>query len=453
MTATELDLSSPLILGLGVTGQAMALALVSRAHSVVVIEDRPTSETQGTVENVARSATESGSVELISSPSLEQLSSAVARASVVLPSPGVGDSHPIFALAEEHSVPVASEFDLASRWDSRPTVAVTGTNGKTTVTTMVSEALLLSGIAAMAVGNNDVPWVSAIANPEIEVFVVEASSFRLAHSQTFAPNVAAWLNFSPDHLDAHHSLDSYEQAKAKIWQWATSDTKVIASAKDKVVRSHVPEHANWQTFGADSPDWYYDKTHLYGHDGFEIALDSLTRRQPHDLENAAAAAAIALAAGASQDGVAAMLRSFAGLPHRLEFVAKAHGVEWFNDSKATVPAAAVAAISGFESVVLIAGGRNKGLDLSPLADSASRIRSAITIGDSAHEISEVFGSLVPIRRARSMADAVDIAGQIAQAGDTVLLSPACTSFDSYDNYESRGDDFRALVLAKTGASK
>jgi UDP-N-acetylmuramoylalanine--D-glutamate ligase len=440
MTATDdgaTDLSSPVLVGFGVTGQAVARALIERGHRPVVIDDRPSADAL----SVARAL----DVDLVVAPDRARLGEILGGATVLLPTPGLADHHPAITGAVAIGLAIRSEFDLARLWDVRPIVAITGTNGKTTVTTVVTDCLVRSGRAAVAVGNTDIPLVAAIADPSIEVFVVEASSFRLGHSSRFVPTVATWLNLSPDHLDSHGSPEAYAAAKARIWRNLPPTGLAIANAEDPAVMAQVPRGVPLETFGLTIGDWRIDSGHLIGPAGAVVAISDLTRRQPHDLANAAAIAATANAAGASMDAIRSALIGFHGLPHRVERVGEWDGVSWFNDSKATVPHATLAAVGGFESVVLIAGGRNKGLDLTDLARSVPPVRAVISIGDAAPEIEAVFRPLVPVHRAGSMSEAVELAAMVARPGDAVLLSPACTSYDWYRNYGERGMDFAHLV--------
>ncbi len=435
-----IDLSAPLVVGFGVTGQAVVSALVSRGFSPSIIDDRPS--------EAAMTVAHDQGLTLTVAPNDEALEAIVAGATVLLPSPGIPDHHPAFAAASAAGLPVASEFDLAALWNDRPLVAITGTNGKTTVTMMVTDMLNRSGRSAEPVGNTPVPLVAAIDDPSIEIFVVEASSFRLAHSQRFAPSVATWLNFSPDHLDAHATLDAYRLAKAAIFRDLSVDATAIVNDADEIVSSFTPSDPNVVRFGTAEAEWRLSAGELIGPDGFSMPIDDIARRQPHDLANAAAAAATARAAGASDEAIRSCLATFAGLPHRVEFVGEHDGVRWFNDSKATVPHATLAAVGGFDSVVLIAGGRNKGLDMALLADAVPPVRAVVATGDAADEVEAVFASLVEVHRASTMLEAVETASELADSGDVVLLSPACTSFDWYPNYGARGDDFRAIAQSR-----
>jgi UDP-N-acetylmuramoylalanine--D-glutamate ligase len=434
-----------LLVGFGVTNRAVADALVRRGHEVVVVDDAPNA--------ASRDAAARAGVELIEAPDDAAYEALVAASTMVVPSPGIGDVHRVLPIAARRHVPVRSELDLAAQWDSRPLLAITGTDGKTTVTTLTTSMLQASGVRAFAAGNTDVPLVAAIDDPEVDVFVVEASSFRIDHSERFAPHVATWLNFAPDHLNLHRSLESYELAKAKLWRDQTIDDVAIGARHDPVVMRHLATApARHVTFGFDDADFHVDASKLVTADGDVLAsVDELPRAFPHDITNALAAAATALAGGATVDGCHDALVRFEGLAHRVAFVAEHDGVRWFDDSKATTPNAALTAVRAFPSVVLIAGGQNKGLDLTVLRDGADHIRAVVAIGDAASEVEDAFAGLRPVVVAPSMPAAVTAAAGLAEMGDAVLLSPACASFDSYRSYGERGDDFIANVTTLIGA--
>ncbi len=446
--AEQVALRSVVVLGLGVTGRAVVRALRDHGADVTAVDDHPTDATRGAAASLG--------VELLESPSEQDLAELLAGADALLPSPGVPDRHPAFAAAERAGVPVMSEFDLAGRWDDRPMVAVTGTDGKTTVTTMVTEMLRASGRRAVACGNTETPLVEAIADPATEVFVVEASSFRLAHSQRFRPDVAVWLNFAPDHLDVHESLAAYEAAKAKVWRDLTEgEGLAVANAEDPVVLANRNATVETVTFGLEGSgaDATVEAGELRLPDGTPLVrVDELPRTLPHDLANALAASVAAVAAGADLDAVRAVLRSFQGLAHRVQLVADADGVRWYDDSKATTPHATLAAVSGFASVVLVAGGRNKGLDLSELRATVPPVRAAVAMGEAAGEIEAALsGRCEVVTVGTGMADVVAAAARLARPGDAVVLSPGCTSFDWFGSYAERGDAFASAVRALVGA--
>jgi UDP-N-acetylmuramoylalanine--D-glutamate ligase len=428
-----------LVIGLAVTGEAVARQLVRRGHGVVVTDDRPT--------DAVRQRAAALDIELVEAPSVAALESLVKAADVVLPSPGVPAAHPCFALAEGYGVPVWSEFELAAQWaPDVPLAAVTGTNGKTTVVTLVTDMLVASGVPAVAAGNTDVPLIDAI-DGTAEVIVVEASSFRLMHAPSFRPAVAAWLNLADDHLDWHPDMAHYAAAKARIWANQAGDDLAIANADDPVVMAALAgAGGRHQTFGLDRADWRWDRGSdlLTGPAGDIVTASALPSSRPHDLANALAASAVAVGAGAELDACRDVLRNFRGLPHRVQLVRDAGGVEYYDDSKATTPASVVAAVSGFDSVVLIAGGRSKS-SLTALGEIAGHVRAVIAIGEAAAEVEAVFAGVRPVQRASSMDEAVAAAARAAQPGDAVLLSPGCASFDWYRNYGERGDDFARAV--------
>jgi len=432
-----------LVYGLGVTGLAAARALVARGHQVRLVDDAPSA---AAVEFAARL-----DLELETDRDVSRLVRGVGS---VLPTPGLADRHPVLAAAQAIGLPVISEFDLAAEWDDRPVVAITGTNGKTTVTTLVCEVLLASGRNAVDAGNTEVPLVEAIDDPGVEVFVVEASSFRLGHSRHFAPDVGCWLNFGPDHLDVHADLLAYETAKSRIWSGQSPDQIAVANADDPVVMSHATGPARVVTYGLSNeaspsgessrPDYFSDDSTLRRPDGSIIVeVRDLFRSLPHDQSNVLATAACCDPLGATREGTSAALAAFRGLSHRVELVGRSDGISWFDDSKATTPHATAAAVAGFRSVVLIAGGRNKGLDLSVLG-RLETVRAVVGIGESAQEVVAAFGDR-PRTVAGSMAEAVSEAARLARPGDAVLLSPGCASFDWYRNYSERGDDFLKCV--------
>ncbi len=423
-----------LVIGLGVTGDAVARRTLCDG-AVTVVEDRP--DGTGVAERAAR--LEALGVPLVGAPSRDELARLVAAADVVVPSPGVPEAHPVYRLAEAAGVPILSEIELAAnaaRDLDRTLVAVTGTNGKTTVTTLIAEMLTASGMKALAAGNIGRPLIDAVHDP-VDVVVAEVSSFQLRFTREFRPRVAVFLNAAHDHLDWHPSFEAYVEAKARIFANQAGDDLLVYNLDDPAV-ADAARAAPARTLG------------FALHQPLPVPPDELPRRAPHDLANALAASAAALDLGASTEAVALVLRSFSGLPHRTTPVGQTRGVTFVDDSKATNPHAALAAISGYDSVVLLAGGRNKGLDLSVLATRADRMRAVVAIGEAAGEVVAAFQGLVPVSKAGSMAEAVRTASALAEPGDTVLLSPACASFDWYPGYAARGDDFAACVKALPG---
>lgn len=433
------------VMGLGITGRAVVNALQRHNVDVIAIDDHITDELRDWAAQVAVTVT---------SCAEHDLETTLRGSDGLLPTPGLPDHHPVFAAATAAGVPVMSEFDLATLWDGRPCVAVTGTDGKTTVVTLVQRMLERSGIASIAVGNTDTPYVAAIEDPSTEVFVVEASSFRLGHSQRFAPQVGTWLNFGPDHLDAHASLSHYEEAKASIWQHLGASGCAIGNRNDPVVARHLAAVSgpDIETFGGDAPPADHDhgivEDNLIVAGEKLLAISELSRSLPHDIQNGLAAAASARRVGADRQAMADVLREFTGLEHRVELIAEIDGVRYVNDSKATTPHASAAALGGFDSIVLLAGGKNKGLSFDDMLEHVDRINHVVAIGESAADIESVFSDRVSTSVATSMEEAVRQASDRANSGDVVLLSPACASYDWYKNYGERGRDFARIVRAR-----
>ncbi len=436
-----------LVYGLAVAGAATVRALAARGYDIVVADDSDTPERR-------RLAGELG-VDLLVAPDDRQLAALIESSDLVVPAPGVPEGHRAIDLTQQHGRRLVSEIELAYVWEQqrdggpRPVLAVTGTDGKTTTTLLTVAILEAAGVRAVAAGNTDVPLVTAV-DLDVDVFVVECTSFRLAWTEQFRGEAAAWLNLAPDHLNWHHSVATYTAAKARIFANQRQSDVAIGFADDAVVMRHLATApARHVTFGHRSADYRVEDGLLVTPHGVIAAVASMRRSLPHDVTNGLAAAALVLEAGlADVSAVATALASFVGPPHRIELVASDGDVAWYNDSKATTPHAAAAAINGFDHVVLIAGGRNKGLDLAPLAADPERIRAVVAIGEAAGDVADAFASAgTTVITASSMPEAVDVAGGAALPGDVVLLSPGCASFDWYTGFEERGDDFRNTVMA------
>ncbi|MHB1488150.1 MAG: UDP-N-acetylmuramoyl-L-alanine--D-glutamate ligase, partial [Acidimicrobiales bacterium] len=420
--------------------------LVADGFVVTAVDDRPTEE-------IRIRAAQAGAT-LVEAPTPSDLTRLSMEADLVLASPGVHPSHPIFSSGAE----VVGEIELAAGRATAPMVAITGTSGKTTVTTLVAAMLEASGIRAIAAGNIGLPLIEAIER-DCDVLVVEVSSFQLSLTRRFHPHVAVWLNAAENHLDWHLDMDDYLAAKAKVWANLGPGETIVANAEDPVVMASATTSATASalrliTFGLDQGDYAVSDGHIRDPEGRPIvAVAQLPRRRPHDLANALAGLAAAQAAGASMAASVDVLVNFEGLPHRLESLGQWGGVEFFNDSKATTPAAVAGALSGFSSVVLIAGGRNKGVSLVPMAQNPARIRAVVAIGEAAGEVEKAFAGTSPVVTATSMDDAVEQAAGLARPGDAVLLSPGCASYDWYRSYEERGDDFKRAVANLGQATK
>ncbi|MDA8044539.1 MAG: UDP-N-acetylmuramoyl-L-alanine--D-glutamate ligase [Actinomycetota bacterium] len=434
------------VIGYGVTGRAVAGWLKRRGDDVVVLDDHPD-------EAMVALGRGAGVEVWPTSAGDEGLRDQLDGVRMVVPSPGVPVGHRVLRLAVAEAIPVRSEIELASSVCEASVntrlIAVTGTNGKTTVTTLVAAILEASGLRAVAAGNIGLPLIEAV-QADHQFVVAEVSSFQLHFTDRFRPAVSCWLNLAPDHLDWHPDMDHYASAKARIWANQGSGDRLVFNADDPLVRAQAeaaPPAVARIGFSTEGPALFsVSGSHLSG-PGSEpfMPLAELPRRLPHDVANSLAAAAVAMSAGATPEACRAALASTGPLPHRVALVARAGGVDWYDDSKATTPASVMAAVAGFASVVLIAGGRNKGLDLSILATAVPPVRAVVSIGEAAAEVQRVFAGVVPTTVARSMDEAVEQAAGLARSGDSVLLSPGCASFDWYRSYAARGDDYARIV--------
>lgn len=453
-----------LVHGLGVAGLATARALRARGFDLVLADDAPNDE--------RRAAAGALGVELVECPTDAVIDRIVRSVDLVAPAPGVPETHEVVRAAQRLDVALRTELDLAYEWEQmrvggpRPMVAVTGTDGKTTTTLMVASLLEAAGHRVAAAGNTDLPLVDAI-DLDVDVFAVECSSFRLSWLRSFRAEAAVWLNLAPDHLNWHTSMDSYEFAKANVWRLQRPHDVAVGWIDDAIVQRHLAgAPGRHVSFGLDAGDYRARVSGTRGADvlaelvgpdcppGSSLASSSdLRRRLPHDLTNALAAIAACVESGLVSAGeVATGLQRFEFPPHRIEPVGEIDGAIWYNDSKATTPHAALTAIRAFPTVVLIAGGKNKGLDLSSLASEPARVRAVVAIGLASGEVADAFAGvcpvqMVPVHGKDGMADAVAAARSFARPGDAVLLAPACASFDWYPDggYPARGDHFRALV--------
>ena len=439
-----------LVYGLAVAGEAVARALHRRSMTFTLADDRPSAQ--------AREVAASLGAELVEAPGAATMEALVAASDLVVPAPGIPEDHALFAYAQRHGVEVCSEIELAYRWEQqrpggpRPLLAITGTDGKTTTTELTTAILTTAGRRTMAVGNTDTPLISVVDDPTLEAFVVECSSFRLAFTHQFRADASAWLNLAEDHQNWHTSLGTYVAAKARLWQAVRPGDVAVGNLDDAVVRRHLGAAPCRQiSVGAAQADYRVVDGVLMAPSGPIAAVADLARSLPHDLTNGLTAAALTLETGlATVDQVAATLATFRPPRHRIEFVGEHRGVSWYDDSKATTPHAALTAVAAFASVVWIAGGRNKGLNLSELARGLPHVHAVVALGEAADEVAAVFDGRVTVRRASTMAEAVAAADDLARPGDAVVLSPACASYDAYANYGERGDDFVRCVEALRG---
>ena len=423
-----------LVLGAGVSGMSAARLGRSLGHSVTVFDSQPAPQAMKEGFGVAIGEWDVGLLTGID---------------VVIASPGFSERSLPIVDSLESGVPIWSEIEFASRHIKSPIAAVTGTNGKTSVTEATSAMLEASGLDAPPTGNIGAP-LSDFADTQYDALVVEVSSFQLRFTETFHPAAAAITNIGVDHLDWHGSEYSYRDAKSKVFANQTAGDLLVFSIDDPgatdlasaAASTRFPISGITKPDGGGGPE---NGSLVVG----EVSID-LAHISPLDathLSNLGCAAALALHMGATRDGVIEGATEYRSGAHRRTTVGVAKGVTWIDDSKATNPHAALSSIRAQGSVVLIAGGLAKGLDLTPLG-SEPNVRFLLGIGEAGHTVADSAG--VRGRNVETLEAAVAIAVAEAEEGDTVLLAPGCASFDQFDSYEARGDRFAALVLESIG---
>jgi UDP-N-acetylmuramoylalanine--D-glutamate ligase len=381
----------------------------------------------------------------------------LAQAAEIIISPGLSRQTPALAQAQAAGVPIISEIELFARYVNAPVVAITGSNGKSTVTTLLGEMAKQAGWRVQVGGNLGTPALDLLCTPAPDLYILELSSFQLECTYSLNPKAAVVLNISEDHLDRYASLNDYIVAKQRIYQG--DDTIIIINADDPYVVAMLSSQRQSLSFSIDDNRGDF-RVCQYDGDGYLVRAHDSTftpllstkkmRLQGAMMRaNALAALALGEAVGLPQSAMLEALQTFRGLAHRCAWVANRQGVDWYNDSKGTNVGATIAAIEGLDKpgqVVLIAGGDGKGADFAPLAEVViEHCRACVLIGRDAPLIAEVLADWVPVHYAQSMNDAVAQAAVLASAGDTVLLSPACASFDMFENYEHRGVVFEAAV--------
>ena len=430
-----------LIVGLARSGVAAALALRARGEEVIGCD----AGAPGTpaLDDTAQRLSAAG-VEVHLDASGDDLA---ARAGTLIKSPGVPQNAPVVVAARARGVAVVGELELAWRLLSNQFIAVTGTNGKTTTTEWIGHIHREAALPVAVAGNVGTALTSLVgAVPAKATIVCEASSFQLEDTTAFAPEVAVLLNLEPDHLDRHGTFADYVAAKLKIF--ANQGNYDIAIAPVDLDVEDLGGCARRVPFGAAGAELADRAGYLWWDDEPLLDVTEISLPGAHNRANAMAAAAACLARGVDRDAVRAGLRTFPGVAHRLELIATRNGVAFVNDSKATNVASTLVALRSYQGGVhLIAGGRGKNQDFSPLAPVvADRCRAVYLIGEAAEELERVLAATaIPVQQVGDLARAVTAAAGAATSGDTVLLSPACASYDQYSDFEARGDHFRRIV--------
>ena len=443
----ELRNKRVLVVGLARTGIATALFCAARGAHVTATDTRAGKELGDPVAVLQKAG-----VALELGGHRQEL---ILDADLIIPSPGVPADAPLLQFARSKGVTIWSEIELAYRFLKGRLIGITGSNGKTTTTSLIEHILRSAGFSTILAGNIGTPLISCVEkSSEKTVAVAELSSFQLELIEKLRPNISVFLNLTPDHLDRHHTLESYGAAKARIFQNQGESDSAVLNADDPGTTPYAP--AKPQVF------WFSRKQRvaqgafvkeseiLFRREGTEEAilkLADIPLAGAHNVENVLAAVAATKLAGAESAAIAKGVRSFAGVEHRLEFVAEIGGVRFYNDSKATNVDATLKALDAFPGrILIILGGKDKVSDYTVLkAPLRERAILALLIGVAADKIEKQIAGSVAIEQAGTLERAVETAAHAARAGDVVLLAPACASFDQFQNYEHRGRVFKELV--------
>ncbi len=454
----ELKGKKVLVVGLGKSGLAAALFLRRRGAQVTVSDVR---SAEALARDIPALLDEGIMVEAGGHGLLT-----FRRQDLIVVSPGVPLDTPELVQVKKFGLPIMGELELAARFLKGKTLAITGSNGKTTTTSLCGEILAEGGLPVQVGGNIGVPVIALVdTSQEGGWSVLEVSSFQLETTEEFHPQIAVILNITPDHLDRHGSFANYIAAKERIFANQTADDALVLNADDDaakrcaaraksrvfwfsrkcIVRQGAFVHEGEILFRADE------------HEAAEVVLkvESIPLKGEHNVENVLAAVCAARLAGVAPEAIRSAVEKFTAVEHRLEFVARINGVDYYNDSKATNVDAAMKAVAAFPSGVhLILGGKDKNSDYTLMRELLeSRVKAVYTIGAAAEKIEGQIKGAVPAVHAETLDAAVAAAAEAAQPGEVVLLAPACSSFDQFENYEHRGRVFKELVLARSGAGE
>lgn len=439
-----------LVMGLAKSGEAAARLLRRRGMTVVATDQRDRQENDTTADLL-----ESEGIEVVLGA--HPLSLLEPPPTFIVKNPGIPYNKPLVVEAMRRNIPIYTEIEVASWLTKAPIYAITGSNGKTTTTTLVGEILDAASLQPVVAGNIGLALSSVVDELEPNrPIVLEVSSFQLQGTERFHPKIGALLNIYPTHLDYHQTLESYIAAKMKLFRNMTMDDVAVLNYDSATVREEahaIGARIVWfsRTTAVSEGVFVEDETVVARKDGQQfpiISLSAIALKGEHHLENALAASAIALFAGASVDAIALVLSRFKGVEHRLELVRTVEGVDYFNDSKATNPQAALHALKSLPAgIVWIAGGLDRGDDLSPLApELAARVKYAVLLGQSGPRIQKLCEELgIACETVPNLEQAVYAAHRNASAGDVVLLSPASASWDMFSSFEERGRMFKETV--------
>ena len=438
-----------LVIGLGRTGVATAGFLLDKGARVMIVDEKPVSELGDAVKILT------GLVDVESGISQDD-TAVLSRTDMIVPSPGVPPFNCLLAEGLRMGIPILSELELACGYLKKPVIAITGTNGKTTTTSLLGRILEHCGRRVFVGGNIGNPLISYVnGRQEDDYAVIEISSFQLQWVRNFHPFIAMLLNVSCDHLDYHGSFEEYRSVKEKIFACQGEGDLAILNADDPVSKKlskRLPaEHISCFSSSSELKEGLFiDGEFLrYLSAGLDekYPIPSIRLKGTHNLENVMAAVLAARMCGCFSGEIIDALESFTGIPHRLEFAGTVNGVEYYNDSKGTNVDAVYRALESFPGpIVLLMGGRYKGGDFEILAELIrKKVKTLIVFGEAGKEISSVIGGIARTEIAGNLKDAVNLAHDNSTSGDIVLLSPGCSSFDEFKNYEERGIVFKDMV--------
>ena len=443
----ELRNKRVLVVGLARTGVATAQFCAARGARVTATDTRTEKELSDSIAPLQKAG-----VGLELGGHRQEL---ILRTDLIIPSPGVPADAPLLQSARAKGITIWSEIELAGRFLKGRLIGITGSNGKTTTTSLIEHILRSAGFSTILAGNIGTPLISCVDKTSDNSFTVaELSSFQLELIETFRPNISVFLNLTPDHLDRHHTFESYGAAKARIFENQTEADSAVLNADDPGTTPYAPAKPQVYWFSRKQRvaqgAFVKENEILFRRDGAEkhiLQLADIPLPGAHNVENALAAVAAARLAGAEPAAIARGVRSFAGVEHRLEFVAEIGGVRFYNDSKATNVDATLKALDAFSGrILIILGGKDKGSDYTLLqAPLREKAILALLIGAAAGKIEKQIAGSVAIEQAGTIERAIETAAHAARAGDVVLLAPACASFDQFQDYEHRGRVFKELV--------
>jgi UDP-N-acetylmuramoylalanine--D-glutamate ligase len=445
-----------LVVGLARTGVATSLFCAARGATVTATDTR----TENAIGETLPQLRSAGVHLELGGHSKEIL----LKQDLIIPSPGVPADAPLLQAARANGITIWSEIELAHRFLKGRLIGITGSNGKTTTTSLIEHILRSAGVPTILAGNIGTPLISCVERAnDRSITVAELSSFQLELIETFRPDISVFLNLTPDHLDRHHTFEGYAAAKARIFENQTESDSAVLNADDPAATKYAPSKPQMFWFSRKqrvAQGAFVRETEIIfrreGKDESVLKIQDIPLAGAHNVENVLAAVAAARLAGTEAVAIAKGVRSFSGVEHRLEFVAEISGVRYYNDSKATNVDATLKGLDAFPArILVILGGKDKGSDYTLLqAPLREKAILALLIGAAADKIEKQIAGSVAIERAGTIERAVEIASHAARPGDIVLLAPACASFDQFENYEHRGRAFKELVhhLQRSAAS-